>query len=171
MNETGRAPAAPMRLSVPPRLRALPRPLEPDERASLLAIADRLIPGDDEHTAPSATDGFPAALERSLLARIDACDGILAFARSLSGARPEVIDAELRRAHAHEPATFHAVSSVLAGAYFQLPEVLARVPYPAVHRDVARIDEVVEDIESGILDPVIARGPTYVVTDDTRSPA
>lgn len=153
---------APRRLSVPPRLRTTPRPLTAAELRGFLALADVLVPGTDRDPAPSASPGYEEALLRSLTARSDVFEPLCAVAAALADADAATIDAELRRLHAHDADTFNPLSGVIAGAYFQLPATLERLNYPGQRRNPPRLEEAVDQILSGILDPVIARGQTYV---------
>lgn len=150
------------RLSVPPRVRTTPRPLAAAEIAAFTAIADVLVPGTERDPAPSASAGWDDALLRSLAARADVFEQLLVVATGLAGSSAETIEAELRRLHAEDPDTFNPLSAVLAGAYFQLPVTLERLRYPGQKRNPPRLEEAVDQIMSGILDPVIARGQTYV---------
>ncbi|MEI7743693.1 MAG: hypothetical protein WCK58_08085 [Chloroflexota bacterium] len=152
----------PVRLSIPSRRRTPPRPLAGRELAGFLRIADALLPGTERDPAPSACNGYEEALLRSLAARADAFDELVVVAAGLADAAPDVVPATLRRLHDSAPDTFQALSAVVAGAYFQLPEVLERLGYPRQRRSPARMEQIVEELETGILDPVIARGPIYV---------
>ena len=158
---TSNAPAAgPARLSVPPKF-AAPRPLTDAEVSTLRAIADVLIPASGDNPAATAEPDLDPCLRRAVDARADAFDAITAVLAQLDGAAPEVIDRALRKLHAGHPVPFQALSAVVAGAWLLTPTVRARIGYPGQRRDPARLEEAVDQISDGILDPVIARGPVY----------
>jgi hypothetical protein len=56
------------------------------------------------------------------------------------------------------------LSAVLAGAYLLVPEVKSAVGYPGQRRDPAGLEEAVDEISDGILDPVLERGHFFVAT-------
>jgi hypothetical protein len=152
--------------SVPRHETGPPRPLHEDELATLLAAADALIPAGPGVPSAAIAPGYVAWLDRALAARSDAFETIVTAAGRLQGiAAPELLDA-LRRMSADEPELFHDLSAVLAGAYLMVPEVRAAIGYPGQVRRPAAFDEAAEEIMSGILDPVIERGPIYVEPSD-----
>ena len=158
---TTRTPGgAPLRLSVPPKF-AAPRPLTGSEVGTLRAIADILIPASGNNPAASSEPDFDAWLGRAVDARADSFGTITGFLADLDGAGPEVLDQALRALHAGEPGQFQVLSAVVAGAWLLTPTVRARIGYPGQRRDPARLEEAVDQISDGILDPVIARGPIY----------
>jgi hypothetical protein len=148
------------RLSVPPKF-AAPRPLTGAEIATLRAIADALIPASGRGPAATTEPDFDTCLGRAVDARADAFDAITAILARLGGAAPEVIDQALRKLHADQPATFQALSAVIAGAWLLTPTVRKRIGYPGQRRDPARLEEAADQISDGILDLVIARGPIF----------
>ena len=148
------------RLSVPPKF-AAPRPLTGAEMGTLRAIADVLIPASGDNPAATSEPDFDTWLRCAVDARADSFGTITAFLARLGGAGPEVIDQALRALHAGEPGQFQALSAVVAGAWLLTPTVRARIGYPGQRRDPARLEEAVDQISDGILDPVIARGPVY----------
>jgi len=148
------------RLSVPPKFKA-PRPLTPAEVSTLRAIADVLIPPSGDNPAATSEPDFDAWLRCAADARADSFGTITAFLARLDGAGPQMIDQALRALHAGEPGQFQALSAVVAGAWLLTPTVRARIGYPGQRRDPARLEEAVDQISDGILDPVIARGPIY----------
>jgi hypothetical protein len=154
--------------SVPRHETAPPRPLTDAERATLLAAADALIPAGPGVPSAAAAPGYTAWLDRALAARTDAFDGIVVAAGRLHDVHgPELLDA-LRRMSTEEPDAFHGLSAVLAGAYLMIPEVRAAIGYPGQIRHPAAFDAAADEIMSGILDPVIERGPIYVDPDPPR---
>jgi len=148
------------RLSVPPKF-AAPRALTAAELGTLRAIADVLIPASGDNPAATSEPDFDTCLRCAVDARADSFGTITAFLARLDGAGPEMIDQALRALHAEEPGQFQALSAVVAGAWLLTPAVRARIGYPGQRRDPARLEEAVDQISDGILDPVIARGPVY----------
>jgi hypothetical protein len=128
---------------------------------TLRAIADVLIPASGDNPAATSEPDFDTWLRCAVDARADSFGTITAFLGRLGGAGPEVIDQALRALHAGEPGQFQALSAVVAGAWLLTPTVRARIGYPGQRRDPARLEEAVDQISDGILDPVIARGPVY----------
>jgi hypothetical protein len=157
------------RLSVPPKF-AAPRPLTDAEITTLRAIADVLIPAAGDNPAATSEPEFDRWLRRAVDARADAFDAIVAEVARLDGADPGEVDAALRRLAEEQPADFQALSAVIAGAWLMVPEVRARIGYPGQRRDPARLEEAVDQISDGILEPVLARGPVYT-PDGTQSPS
>ena len=150
----------PPRLSVPPKF-AAPRQLTDAEVGTLRAIADVLIPAAGDNPAATAEPDFDTWLARAIDARADAFDAIAAFLAQLDVATPEVIDQTLRALHAEQPEQFQALSAVVAGAWLLIPTVRTRIGYPGQRRDPARLEEAVDQISDGILEPVIQRGSIY----------
>jgi hypothetical protein len=166
---TSTASAASQRLSVPPRF-VSPRPLTEAELTTLRAIADVLIPQSGTEPAATSEPDLNDWLMRAVDARADAFDVITSILRRLDGARPEAIDTALRDLHARSQREFQALTAVVVGGWLLVPAVRERIGYPGQRRDPARLEEAVDQISDGILDPVIARGPIYT-PDGTHAPA
>jgi len=147
--------------SVPPHPTAPPRPLADAERDALLRIADTLIPARGEDPAPSAIPDYGRHLERALAARDDAFAAVAELAGRLGALDEARLDVELRALHARGDDGFQALSAVVCGAYLTVPEVRARIAYPGQENRPPPFDQAAEEIMSGILDPVIARGSMY----------
>ena len=152
--------------SVPRHVSAPPRPLRDEELATLLAAADVLIPEALGRPAATEAPGYERWLDRALAARSDVFDRVLALIDRLSELDDGALEAALRRLSDEEPTEFHALSSVIAGAYLLVPAVRRAINYPGQERRPARFDEAAEEIMSGILDPVLERGPIYMDPDD-----
>ena len=131
----------------------------------MLRIADALIPDGPAGPRPSELAGYTDWLDRAIAARRDAFDDIVALAARLAACRDVELDTELRRLAEIPESGFDVLSSVLAGAYLLTPEVRRAVGYPGQAQRPAPFDEAAEQIMSGILDPVVARGPVYRPTD------
>ncbi|MBA8958424.1 hypothetical protein ACVH9Z_15855 [Rhodococcus opacus] len=150
------------RLSVPGRHTAPPRPLTDSELTTLLRIADCLIPASGENPAASDADGYLRYLNLALAARADVFDAVLSAVDQAAGLHGDDLRAELERMWAEDKFTFDPLSSILAGAYFMTPQVKALIGYPGQHRDAAGFEDAANELETGILDPVLERGHFYV---------
>ena len=120
------------------------------------AVAGTLLPGDG--TSPPATT-VPDIDE--LLQRAAAAIGqeILALKRAIAMLPAKCDWAALSEFAEVEPTDFDLIWHVAAGAYFMSPTVLASIGYPTGTRIAPPFDEAAGEIASGILEPVIARGP------------
>ncbi|MGV9711073.1 hypothetical protein ACWDTI_10475 [Gordonia sp. NPDC003424] len=150
------------RLSVPPRHPRPPRPLNSDELATLLRIADTLIPASGDNPAASQAVDFLRYLDLALAARADVFELILDAITRLSEVADPEMRAALKQMWAEDKATFDPLSSILAGAYFMTPQVKALIGQPGPHRDPAGFEDAANELETGILDPVLERGSIYV---------
>jgi hypothetical protein len=147
-------------LSVPPPRTELPRELTPQERAGLTALADALCGPSDRAEPPSRCPEFPDKLDIALATRSESFEGILASVAASAGAADLVV--WLRDLHESDPVAFQAVSAVLGGAYLMVPAVRDAVRYPGQRREPPRLEEAVDEIMDGILDPVLERGHFFV---------
>lgn len=122
--------------------------------AQLRIAAGILLPGDGD--SPSAAD-------------VTDLDGLLVSAVTAIGREAETLyqcldllpespdwDA-LRLVAQRNPEEFEVLSAVVAGAYFMSPVVLDSIGYPRGERRPAPYDQIVDELESGVLNPVIAR--------------
>lgn len=148
------------RLSVPPTRKIPPRPLTEQELATYTAIADILCHGGADAPPPSGCAEFPEKLALALATRHDVFDVVV---RLLAQA-PEDLATWLRRLHAESPEEFVVLSTVAAGAYLLVPRIRAAIGYPGQRRDPAGLTEAADELEDGILDPVLERGHFYVPT-------
>lgn len=126
--------------------------------ATLTRLGAVLVPGDA--VAPSAAEvpGFDALLRSA----VKACGYQDAKFRAAIDAIPANADWSTTRAFtAADPSSFDMVSVLITGAYFMSPFVLGRLGYPLERRHPAGIEEFAEEYETGVLDPVISRGPRF----------
>jgi hypothetical protein len=150
------------RLSVPRRHIVPPRPLTPRQHATLLAVADILIPGAGDDPKATAAPRYETWLERSLAARSESLAALSLILDELTREPRTHLEQGLRQLHAIDDGGFQLLSSVVAGAYLMIPEVRSLIGYPGQHPSPPRVDEAAEELSDGILDPVIRRGPIYV---------
>lgn len=148
------------RLSVPARVSAPPRQLTTDEWSSFVAVTEALIPPDAGATG--AIEDLRHWASTALAARAEHFDHVvegLAEVGDLRGGEALVV---LRAMAQKSPERFEVLSAVVAGAYLMVPEVRDRVGYPGQGRNVPRLEEALEQLEDGILDPVVNRGRLWV---------
>lgn len=148
------------RLSAPaPRLHP-PRELTSLQLATAIRLADALCTGPEHPIArPSQCPEFPELLDLALATRSDVFWVLVgALDEAAGNDEPE---AWLRSLSAERSDVFVPLSAVLAGAYLMVPEVRAHVNYPGQGRNPAPYDQIVEELASGILDPVLERGPIH----------
>lgn len=150
------------RLSIPAPFRA-PRDLTDAEMTALRAIADVLIPA-GRHGEPAATDepGFEATLRIAVDARADAFDALATLLADIDAGNPDALGKLLRDIAQDEPDVFQPTSAIVAGAWLLLPAVRERIGYPGQTRNIAPLDQIVDELSAGILDPVMERGSIYV---------
>lgn len=152
-----------LKLSVPKRVRGTPRDLTAEEWVVLEAVADILIPAYGASPAASMAPDFRSWARRALTARAEHFDTIGEALRDLGGLVSDAtaLRAGLRSMSTEQPEHFAVLSSVIAGAYVMVPLVKEQIGYPGQGGAAPRVDEAAEQLEDGILDPVIARGPIY----------
>jgi hypothetical protein len=158
-------PTAEGELSVPPAF-TTPRPLTDEEIATLRAVADVLIPPAGDSPGATAEPGFDDQLRMAADARADAFDEVTAELAALRRAVPSTIDGRLRALHTERPGVFQPLSAIVAGAWLLLPAVRERIGYPGQRRDPAPFDQAADELGSGILEPVLARGTVYTAVPE-----
>ena len=119
-------------------------------------VTDVLLPGDD--TAPAASDlpELRELLERAVRA-VGPEASVVQEALALLPAPPTW--ESLERLDGERPDLFEVLSAVAAGAYFMAPRALDAIGYPHGPRKQAPRDQIVDELETGVLDPVIERPP------------
>jgi hypothetical protein len=150
------------RLSVPTRHTSPPRELTNDELAALLRIADCLIPASGPNPKASEAESYVQYLNLALSARSDVFDAVISAVAKLAEMADDDLWSALKRMWSEDKFSFDPLSAIVAGAYFMTPQVKELIGYPGQHRDVAGLDEAANELTTGILDPVIERGPIYV---------
>ena len=155
------------RLSVPRRIFAPPRPLTALETATLMRIADALIPAHQENPAASQAPDYERWLRRAIGARAEQFDLLVQTIAMLSDTSEDQMLEALRSLDRTGPKAFHLLSSVVAGAYVMVPEVRGLIGYPGQVRNIPTLEEAVDQISDGILDPVLERDPIFVPTPTT----
>ena len=125
--------------------------LSDHDRARLAALADLLIPRSER--MPSASEAGVAG---------DPVDGVLAVRPDLVGPLRMALDWS-GTPDTLPPEVFAALGEIVAGAYFQIPEVQDRIGY---HGRAALPVTELTDEDRALLEPVVHRGLLY--RDDPR---
>lgn len=122
--------------------------------ARLAKIAAILLPGDDRSPAANAV----AELDMLLRQAVEAIGSEEEPLREALALLPAELDwASVQEFAESLPDEFEIVATVAAGAYFMAPSVLASVGYPQGARKAARNEQVVDELETGVLDLVMER--------------
>ena len=148
------------RLSLPPRTVGREK-LSDAQSRTLLRVADCLIPGGGGDPKASDAPGYDAWLDRAVDARAESVAGIIEAVTILQDVEDRELWPALESMSTEQPTLFHILSSVVAGAYVMVPEIMARIGYPGQKRNPASVDEAFEQIGDGILEPVVERGHFY----------
>lgn len=127
-----------------------------DERTTLAAIADHLIPA--AHGMPSAADVVTEArLQFVLRARPDLAEPLRIALRPDLGsdvaARLQVLAAE--------PANLSALQLTIVGGYYTDPRVKDLIGYPGQMALELRSWEIPAYLDEGLIDAVLARGAVW----------
>lgn len=136
--------------------------LKASDTAKLRALALVLIPGTATMPAIGALPSFDALL----VTAVKACGYPDALLRQALDALPADVDwAGAKNFHAAERELFEPLSVLVSAAYYMAPEVLAMLKFPTDRRHPAGSEEFLEEYETGMLDPVVERGPRYRETE------
>jgi len=136
---------------------ALLAPVDPAERATLLAVADRLIPA--AHGMPSAADVLTDERLRFVLT---ALPDLLAPIRT--ALRPNLGDDPQARLDAlgrDDPGALGALQLAIVAAYYTDRHVRELIGYPGQEALTIRSWELPPYLEEGLIDAVLARGPVW----------
>ncbi len=131
--------------------------LDAGERATLTAIADRLIPG--AHGMPSAADVLGDDRLRFVLnARPDLIEPLRTALRRDLGDDP---GARLEALGRDEPAALGVLQLVIVSGYYTDRGVRELIGYPGQAAIEIRSFEMPAYLEEGLIDAVLARGPVW----------
>jgi len=127
------------------------------ERATLAAVADRLIPAAGD--MPSAGEVVGDERLRFVLnGRPDLRDALRAALRPELG---DDVDTRLDVLGRGEPATLYALQLVIVAGYYTDVRVRELIGYPGQVALTLRSWEVPAYIDEGLVDAVLARGPVW----------
>lgn len=128
--------------------------LTPGELTTLRAVAVVLLPGNETSPAATSLPDIDALLNRAA----EALGPEAAELKQTLAALPAEITWDgLKALFETDADAFDLISTTAAGAYFMSPSVLEALGYPTGPRKAARIDQAANELESGILDPVMER--------------
>ncbi len=129
------------------------------ERATLAAVADRLIPA--AHGMPSAAEILTDERLRFVLAaRTDLVEPVRAALREC--ARPgDELGARLEVLGRDDPAALGALQLLIVGGYYTDKRVRELIGYPGQEALTIRTWELPPYLEEGLIDVVLARGATW----------
>jgi hypothetical protein len=131
--------------------------IDAGERATLGAVADRLIPAAGE--MPSAADVLDDTRLRFVLsARPDLVDPLRAALRPDLG---DDVKSRLEALGRDEPATLGALQLVIVAGYYTDVRVRELIGYPGQMALELRSWEYPVYLEEGLIDAVLARGPVW----------
>jgi hypothetical protein len=119
------------------------------------AAAAVLLPGAAGSSAAAALPDFDDLVQHAAVA-LEGGGGTIATAIEALPTEPSW---ENLSAFADaDPSTFEQVALLAVGAYFMSPTVLASLGLPTGERRPARREQVVDELETGVLDAVLERG-------------
>jgi hypothetical protein len=151
-----------VRLSVPLRITVAPRELSDLEWTTLEAAANCLIPASSSNPAASAAPNYRDWVRRALAARAEHFEVFIECLAKLESDDTAAMWRRLEELNDNESDKFIVFSSVVAGAYLMVPDVRAGIGYPGQGKSAPGTTEAADQLEDGILDPVVARGPIFV---------
>lgn len=155
----------PDRLSVSTPRKLPPRALTARELATLRCIADTLIPPGDGLTSGGGVADFEALATRAAAILDKSFDALTGVLKTLADVSPDALWETLKTLSEEDEVGFHTVSMLLVGVYLYSEEGKAQVDYPQPHRNPPDLFDAADELSSGILDPVISSGFTYVAAD------
>ncbi|WP_158437749.1 gluconate 2-dehydrogenase subunit 3 family protein [Naasia lichenicola] len=132
---------------------ALPDLLRADERASLAAVADLLIPHTDQMPSGSEADVQGEFIDRVLSVRPDLLDAV----RTGLAQVEEPLPADFAELDARGLSGLRALAEAVTAAYFLNPDVAKLVGYRKRSAIPIRFDEDLDDLVAS----VTGRGPIY----------
>jgi hypothetical protein len=133
--------------------------LNDEQRATLAAVADVLIPQTETMPAASEVQLHGRWIDKALAARPDLADTLRKFLDDAAGVDPaNAVTTFVKEA----PAEFEDVLLLVTCSYYMNPKVRKRLRYPGQKANPPYPDEADYYLRDGLLDPVIDRGPIYV---------
>ena len=134
-----------------------PTTLTDAERAVLASVADHLIPA--AHGMPSAADVLTDDRLRFVIAaRPDLLEPIRAALRPHLG---DDVQARIDTLGRDDPAALGALQLAIVAGYYTDKRVRELIDYPGQEAITVRSWELPPYLEEGLIDAVIARGPTW----------
>lgn len=140
--------------------------LSPEELRRAREVATVLLPGSSTASSAAGVPDLDDLLQHAAFA-LGGDDTDLAAAIEALPPEPSW-DSLLAFAEA-DPESFGQVSLLAVGAYFMSPSVLASLGLPTGERRPANREQVVDELGSGILEPVFERGCPVRTLDDVAA--
>ena len=155
----------PDRLSVSKPKKQPPRPLTADEMATLRRIADTLIPSGEGVLSGGSVAKFESLATQAAAILDKTFDDLTTLLNRLAAVSQDDLWESLKALSEQDDAGFMTVSTLLVGVYLYSDEIKAQLAYPAPHRNPPDLFDAANELSSGILDPVMSGGFTYVAAD------
>lgn len=121
-------------------------------------LATVLIPGDASMPAVASLEMFDSLLQVAVKACGYSNDEI---DRAVAGIPPVVCFDSVRCFAEQHARHFEIVSTLVSGAYLMAPAVLDSLRFPTERQFPAGMEDFVEEYDSGVLAPVLERGPRF----------
>jgi hypothetical protein len=128
------------------------------QRATLAALADVLVPAAEGMPSASEAGVAETWIDRALAARPDLVEPLRALLAAAEGAEAGPFVAALQ---SDDPAAFDVLTVSVVGAYYMNPEIQRLLGYTGQQARTIDVFELPAYLEEGLLDEVLARGPTY----------
>jgi choline dehydrogenase-like flavoprotein len=129
-----------------------------EQRTTLAALADVLIPAAGKLPSWSEADPNGKWLDKALAARPDLVPSLVALLDEAAGRDPHE---EAIRRSTDDPDGFKALATIVSGAYYMNLKVRKRIGFPGQGKRPPFADEAEYDLRDNLLDPVIERGPVH----------
>ncbi len=136
-----------------------------DEMRVLRLIADTLIPASGTCPTGSGVEDFDALATQAMTILDKHFEKVTNVLSELLNVPPSLMWERLREMNDTRADEFYWLSMVVVAAYLYSPEMLKSLNYPLPHPNPASMFQIAEELEGGILDPVIERGEIFVRAD------
>lgn len=132
--------------------------LNAQQIARLVGLADILMPATGKLPAPGTLASYNGLLETAFIA-----SGLTQteVQEALDALPSELTWNSVTGFGTSHPAAFESLALLTSGAYVMAPEVLETLGYPDDRRNPAGPMDAADEYDTGILEPVINRGPFY----------
>ncbi|WP_160003948.1 hypothetical protein [Rhizobium sp. 18055] len=162
MSQPSDAKHSPLRLSASLPKRKPRREFTESEIGALGAVADTLIPAKGSNLSGSAVANFRALVTRAATILDSQFEELEALLREVGEIHTENLWNWLKDLDRSRPRDFYLISLIVTAAYVYSEEMKEALKYPVPHQNPAGMFEIADELSSGILDPVMERGPIYV---------
>lgn len=146
------------RLSAPTVRKSARRPLTDTESADLRRVAAVLIPPVGDRLGGDQVAAFDDDVAEALAVLDPVFDDVVAALAAIHDVSTTELFGALREMDADAPQLFHPLSLLVTAVYLYSAEIEAELGYPHPHRNPVGMTEAADEIDSGILDPVVERG-------------